>query len=150
MAADGQYPPGRAASQPGPAGGGPRTGGGAIARLGLLPAVGWLAAEVTKQSGVATGVEVVGKEHRLPEETAIALFRIIQEALRNIWKHSGATSARIAIEFTDKGARVTISDNGKGFQLSGKVGDLAKHGKLGLGGMQERAQLVGGTISVAS
>ncbi len=122
----------------------------AIDRLGLLPAVQWLAEEVTKYSGVATSVNILGKEHRLPEEVAIALFRIIQEALRNVWRHSGATKAEITLEFTANRTKITISDNGKGFILAGKIGDLAKHGKLGLAGMQERVQLVGGKMSVQS
>jgi PAS domain S-box-containing protein len=122
----------------------------AIDRLGLLPAVQWLADEVTKYSGVATSVNILGKEHRLSEEVAIALFRVIQESLRNVWRHSGATKAEITLEFTDKRTKITIHDNGKGFILAGKVGDLAKQGKLGLAGMQERVQLVGGTMQVES
>jgi PAS domain S-box-containing protein len=122
----------------------------AIDRLGLLPAVQWLADEVMKYSGVATRVHILGKEHRLPEEVAIALFRIIQEALRNVWRHSGATKADITLEFTVNHTKITVTDNGKGFVLDGKIGDLAKHGKLGLAGMQERVQLVGGTINVRS
>jgi len=122
----------------------------AIDRLGLLPAIQWLAAEVSKYSGVDIKVDVTGTEHRLPEEVALTLFRIIQEAMRNVWRHSGATHAEIKIEWFDKRTRVTVSDNGKGFTLPGKVGDLAKHGKLGLAGMQERARLVGGTLSVES
>jgi two-component system sensor histidine kinase DesK len=54
------------------------------------------------------------------------------------------------VEFTDNKTKITIRDNGKGFTLDGKIGDLAKHGKLGLAGMQERVQLVGGTIQVQS
>jgi PAS domain S-box-containing protein len=122
----------------------------AIDRLGLLPAVQWLAEEVTKYSGVATSINILGKEHRLPEEVAIALFRIIQEALRNVWRHSGATKAEITLQFADNRTKITISDNGKGFVLDGKIGDLAKQGKLGLAGMQERVQLVGGAIHVQS
>lgn len=122
----------------------------ALDRLGLLPAVEWLASEVTKYSGIATKVNVIGKEHRLPEEVAIALFRVTQESLRNVWRHSGATRAEITIDFFDSRTKITVSDNGKGFILAGKVGDLAKHGKLGLAGMQERAQLVGGTLTVRS
>jgi PAS domain S-box-containing protein len=122
----------------------------ALDRLGLLPALEWLASEVTKYSGVATRVETVGKERRLPEEKAIALFRITQEALRNVWRHAGATHAEIIVEFEDKKARITIRDDGRGFKLPEKVGDLARSGKLGLTGMQERAQLVGGTLTVAS
>lgn len=122
----------------------------ALDRLGLLPAVELLASEVTGYSSVATKVNTLGKEHRLPEEVAIALFRITQEALRNVWRHSGATRAEITIDFTDGRTKITVSDNGKGFQIPEKMGDLAKHGKLGLAGMQERAQLVGGTLTVRS
>jgi len=122
----------------------------ALDRLGLLSAVEWLASEVTKYSGIVTRVNMVGKEHRLPEEVAIALFRVTQEALRNVWRHSGATNAEITIDFSDTRTKIMVSDNGKGFILTGKVGDLAKHGKFGLVGMQERAQLVGGMLTVQS
>jgi PAS domain S-box-containing protein len=122
----------------------------AIDRLGFLPAVRWLAEESEKFSGIKTRVNVIGKEHRLPEEGAIALFRIIQEALRNVWKHSLATRAGIIVEFHENKTRVTIADNGKGFTRPNQVGDLPKIGKLGLAGMQERVQLLGGAISMQS
>jgi len=119
-------------------------------RLGLLSAVELLASEVTRYSKVATRVTLLGKEHRLPEEVAIALFRITQEALRNVWRHSGATRAEVTIDFTNSRTRITVSDNGKGFQVPEKMSDLAKQDKLGLAGMQERAQLIGGTLTVKS
>jgi len=119
-------------------------------RLGLLPALEWLTSDVAGYSGIETKVNVIGNQRRLPEEVAIALFRITQEALRNVWRHSGATSAEITVEFDDSKARITVSDNGKGFNLPEKIGDLAKDGKFGLAGMQERAQLVGGTLTVQS
>ena len=122
----------------------------ALDRLGLLPAVEWLASEVKEYSGISTKVNVVGEGRRLPEEVEIALFRISQEALRNVWRHSGATSAEITIEFDENKVRITVSDNGKGFELPENVGDLAKNGKLGLAGMQERAQLIGGVLTVKS
>jgi PAS domain S-box-containing protein len=122
----------------------------AIDRLGLLPAIRWLAEESEKFSGIKTRVNVIGKEHKLPEEGAIAMFRIIQEALRNVWKHSGATRAGIIVEFHNRKIRITICDNGKGFNLPEQVGDLARLGKLGLAGMQERVQLLGGSISLQS
>jgi len=122
----------------------------ALDRLGLLPALEWLASSVSEHSGINTEVKVIGEERRLPEEVAIALFRITQEALRNVWRHSGATDAKIEIEFSDIKTRITVSDNGKGFNVPEKIGDIAKEGKLGLTGMQERAQLVGGTIIVRS
>jgi PAS domain S-box-containing protein len=122
----------------------------AIDRLGLLPAIRWLAEESERYSGIKTRVMVIGKEIKLPEESAIAMFRITQEALRNVWKHSGATRAGIIVEFHSRKTRITICDNGKGFTLSGQVGDLAKLGKLGLAGMEERMQLIGGSLSLES
>jgi len=90
------------------------------------------------------------KSVHLSEEVEIVLFRITQEALRNVWRHSGATSAEITVEFDESKTRITISDNGKGFKLPEKIGDLARYGKLGLAGMQERAQLLNGTLTVQS
>ena len=78
------------------------------------------------------------------------LFRITQEALRNVWRHSQATKAEITVEFDESKTRITVSDNGKGFRPPRKIGDLARDGKLGLAGMQERARLIGGTLTVQS
>jgi PAS domain S-box-containing protein len=122
----------------------------AIDRLGLLPAIRWLAEESEKYSGIKTRVNVIGKEYQMPEEVGITLYRIIQESLRNAWKHSEATRAGIIVEFHTGRMRITIADNGKGFNLPEQVGDLAKLGKLGLAGMQERVQLLGGNISITS
>ena len=122
----------------------------ALDRLGLMPALEWLASNATEYSGIATEVKVIGEERRLPEEAAIALFRITQEALRNVWRHSGATDAKIEIEFSNIKTRITVSDNGKGFIVPDKIGDIAKEGKLGLTGMQERVQLIGGTLILQS
>jgi len=122
----------------------------ALDRLGLLPAVEMLASDVTRYSNIVTHVALQGKEHRLREEVAIALFRITQEALRNVWRHSGATRADIIIDFTDGPTRITVSDNGRGFLVPEKMSDLARQDKLGLAGMYERAQLIGGTLTVQS
>jgi len=122
----------------------------ALDRLGLLPALEWLASDVTEYSTISTKVNVIGEERRLPEEVEIVLFRITQEALRNVWRHSGATNAEITVEFDQDKTRITIRDNGKGFNLPEKMGDLARDGKLGIAGMYERAQLIGGTLKVES
>lgn len=122
----------------------------ALDRLGLLSALNWLAADVANYSGLTTKVNVVGTERRLPEEFELVLFRIAQEALRNVWRHAEATQAEMTVEFSDKQIRITVSDNGKGYNLPRTIGDLARDGKLGLAGMQERTQLLGGTLSIKS
>ena len=122
----------------------------ALDRLGLASALEWLGTDVSGYSGIATRVKVVGAPRRLPEEVELVLFRITQEALRNVWRHSGATEAEMTIEFEEQRVRIAVTDNGRGFDLPERMGDLAKHGKLGLAGMEERARLVGGALTVQS
>jgi len=122
----------------------------ALDSLGLLPALEWLASDVAEYSGIETRVSVVGTKHHLPEEVGLVLFRIAQEALRNVWRHSQATKSKITVEFGEDKTRLTVSDNGKGFNPPPTMGDLTRDGKLGLAGMQERAQLIGATLAVQS
>jgi len=122
----------------------------ALDRLGLLPALEWLVSDVAEYSGIATKVNILGTERRLPEEVELVLFRIAQEALRNVWRHAEATQAEVVVKFDKRKTRITVTDNGKGFNLPPIIGDLARDGKLGLAGMQERAQLLGGSLTVQS
>jgi len=118
--------------------------------LGLLPALEWLISDITNHSGIAIGMAVVGSERRFSAEAELLLFRIAQEALRNVWRHSEASRAWITLEFGDGKTILTINDNGKGFELPQRVSDLASVGKLGLAGMEERARLIGGTLLLQS
>lgn len=122
----------------------------ALDRLGLISALEWLASDVSEYSGIATKVNVVGTERHLDEGTALVLFRITQEALRNVWRHSQATLAEIIVEFEKSKIRITISDNGRGFKPPETISDLPRASKLGLAGMQERTQLLDGTLRVQS
>jgi PAS domain S-box-containing protein len=122
----------------------------ALDRLGLVPALEWLASDVGKRSGINVGVSVHGVSRRFPAEVELVLFRVAQEALRNASRHSQATSAGVTVEFGDRKVRITVRDNGKGFDLPETTGDLVKQGRLGLAGMQERLQLVGGSMKIKS
>jgi len=117
-------------------------------RLGLLPALEWLASQVP--SGISIEVKAYGTEQRLPAEVELILFRIAQEALSNVRRHSQATEAEVKVEFEDKKARITVKDNGKGFTLPETMSDLVKAGRLGLAGMQERIQLLNGSLKIES
>lgn len=119
-------------------------------RLGLLPGLEWLANDMSRYSGIVTKVDMIGQGRRLPPDVELMLFRIAQEALRNVWRHSQATEVEVIAEFHDKKVVVTIKDNGKGFNVPGTVGDLTRDGKLGLTGMHERARLVGGSVTLHS
>jgi PAS domain S-box-containing protein len=118
--------------------------------LGLVPAIERLATDVEEYSAVSTHLKVRGTPCRLSEEAELVIFRVTQEALRNMWKHAGATNVEVLVEFAENKTKVTVIDDGKGFEPPKNMSDLASLGKLGLAGMQERAQLIGGTIEVQS
>ncbi len=118
--------------------------------LGLVPALESIADDITSQHGIVTEVEVFGEHRHLPSEKELLLFRVAQEALRNVWKHSQASQAWITLEFSQDKIKITVRDNGVGFHVPDRVGDLLVTGKLGLAGMYERAQLVGGSMTVES
>jgi PAS domain S-box-containing protein len=119
-------------------------------RLGLLPALENLTSEITKYSGINMKVSVLGVERRLPEEVELVFFRITQEALRNVARHSKATKSEITLEFGNQKVSISVSDDGKGFSVPEKINDLSKDGKLGLVGMQERARLINGHLLIHS
>jgi signal transduction histidine kinase len=93
---------------------------------------------------------VVGVERDPSPETKLVLFRIAQEALTNIKKHSEASKASVKLEYDVDRITMAIADNGKGFELPKRLGDLASTGMLGLAGMDERARLLGGMLWVQS
>jgi PAS domain S-box-containing protein len=118
--------------------------------LGLLPALKWLATALEEQHGIAANIRVLGEQHRLPDDVELALFRIAQEALNNVRKHSGASAVELTVDFRTGGMTMIIADNGKGFKLPQSTSDIAASGKLGIIGMQERTRLLGGTLAVHS
>ena len=117
--------------------------------LGLLPALELLADDLEKHE-IVPEFKVIGKARRLSPEIEVMLFRIAQEAVSNIRRHAKASAAELTIEFTDSILRMSIRDNGCGFSLPQRTGDMASRGKLGLVGMYERASLLGGTLVLKS
>jgi len=122
----------------------------ALDRLGLVPALEWLASDVEKRSGINVEVKIHGVSRRFPADMELVLFRVAQEALRNVLKHSQATNTEVTVGFNNGKVRITVKDNGKGFDLPETTGDLVKQGRLGLAGMQERIQLIGGSLEIES
>jgi len=118
--------------------------------LGLVATLRWLVGGLKEQHGIETDLKVLGTERRFTPETELLLFRIVQEAVRNIGRHSKASKAEVSIEFGDGRTRVTITDNGVGFRLPESLGDLSRAGKLGLIGVQERVRLLDGSLKVES
>lgn len=118
--------------------------------LGLLPALYWLVADLEEHKGLTTKLSVAGKQHRLAPEKELTVFRIAQQALSNVRRHSQASAVEMTVDFGDDALTMIIRDNGQGFGMPQRTSDLALSGKLGIIGMRERARLIGGTIIVQS
>ena len=118
--------------------------------LGVVPALEWLTTDSESFSDAEMSVTVKGESRRLGAETEVALYRIGQEALRNAQEHAGATRIEILINFDNAHTDLSVSDSGKGFQVPRSPGEYLRSGRLGLMGMHERAQLVGGSLQIQS
>ena len=118
--------------------------------LGLTSALESLAADTRARSHLAVDLTVTGNPQRLPAETELALFRIAQSALRNVERHAHATRADLELAFDDNRTRLIVCDDGRGFDPPTDVASLVHTGKLGLVGMHERAQLIGGALQITS
>ncbi len=118
--------------------------------LGLSAALRWYTGKVQERGGPKIRVDIYGEEKPISEAVKIAVFRIVQEALNNIQKHSQADTVHIQLAFKPEKIDVDIRDNGIGFDPDGVRARQASRPSLGLAGMQERAALLGGTVSVQS
>ncbi len=118
--------------------------------LGLVTALEMLARETSQNNNVAVDFQKTGQERRLPHETELALYRIAQEALTNIVKHSNATRAEVIIGFDTSQILMKVIDNGTGFEVPRSPTDFAASGHFGLLGIRERADLIGARLDVDS
>ncbi|MBI4199887.1 MAG: PAS domain-containing sensor histidine kinase [Chloroflexi bacterium] len=118
--------------------------------LGLVPSVRRLLLDLEERTGAKGRLKVEGEERRLPGDVELGLFRIAQEALRNVERHARARRVAVAMSFEADAARLEVVDNGLGFLLPAGTRDFAASGKLGLLGMQERAELLGGSLEIES
>ncbi len=114
--------------------------------LGLAPSLGELVAELRRRSGMPGGLTIAGEVRRLPEEIELALYRIAQEATTNVQLHAHASHVSVRLQFLEDEVRLEVTDNGIGFNLEDK--DLDAGEAVGLLGMRERAELVGGTLTI--
>jgi signal transduction histidine kinase len=119
--------------------------------LGLHAAVEWLS-DSSASRGVSCAFTCSGSPQPAPPEAEIAIFRIVQEALSNIWRHSNAAQASIELKYTPNLLQVLVCDDGQGFVLDQHNSgfDSNSHSSLGLLGMRERAALIGASLTISS
>jgi PAS domain S-box-containing protein len=118
---------------------------GVLDDFGLAAAIEWQTAEFQKRTGIRCRVNVAGKDVSfLDQRRATAVFRIFQEILTNVARHAGATRLSVELAERDGSLWLQVRDNGRGITPE----EVAAPQSLGLLGMQERAQVFGGTVSI--
>ena len=116
--------------------------------LGLASTLRWYAKDLGNRVPLEVNVEIAGEEYPLGASIKIALFRIMQEALSNVIKHSSAAQATVRLTFCEREVKLCVEDKGDGFDTSSPA--LPSRPSWGLLGMQERAALLNGQCRVES
>ena len=111
--------------------------------LGLAAALEWQGREVSRRSEIEVSVESESVPEDLPDEYKIYIYRLVQEALNNAVRHSGARNAKVVVERQAKSIVVRVTDDGRGF-------DPGRSRGMGILGMEERVKRLGGTLRVES
>ncbi len=118
--------------------------------LGIVPSIRRLLIESRERSGMKGEFRLVGEERRLPQSIEVGMFRIAQEAIWNVERHSKATEITVTVTQARNEARLDVIDNGIGFSVPPLISSFYGAGKLGLLGMQERAESIGGKLEIQS
>lgn len=118
--------------------------------LGLAPTLRWFLDERLRGAPVQARVSIEVSGRRFPPAVESACFRLVQEAVTNALRHSGARALTIAVEEQPDGLAVSVRDDGRGFDPADAWSRAAAGGSAGLAGMQERVALAGGSFEVSS
>jgi signal transduction histidine kinase len=114
--------------------------------LGLVAAVKSLCNDLSNHHGLRIRFKHVDVPPSIPKDVALCIYRVVQESLRNVIKHSGASEAQVALSGGQREINLCISDEGSGFDID----DIKAKAGIGLIGIRERLQLVGGEVSIES
>jgi signal transduction histidine kinase len=119
--------------------------------LGILATISWFCRQFeSTYSRIRVSQSIEIEEHEVPGSLRTVIFRVLQEGLNNIAKHSMAKMVLLSLRKTDQAIELVVQDNGKGFDLSkAEFSDRAAHG-LGLNSMRERTELSRGSFEIES
>lgn len=112
--------------------------------LGLSAAIEWLAKDASRRLGIAIEVQVIELDPAPDGQLAIAIYRMVQEALTNVSRHARASRVRVVLNASDADLVLSVHDNGIGFPARA----LQRQGSFGLLGMRERAIMFGGSLAI--
>ena len=122
----------------------------ALDEFGLLPALSRHVRDRTEGTALHADVDIEGRRCRLEPAVEVALYRIAQEALANVQKHSRAPTVHLRLRFLSDAVRLDISDDGVGFDPDADAEDADGRARLGIAGMRERASIVGGSVEITT
>lgn len=123
----------------------------ALDSLGLVAAVRSRLRELERQEPIQVALHVEGDvERRLPEDVALCVFRVLQEALSNVQKHAAACRVVVSLRIQADEVCLMVEDDGRGFHVPPHLGQLLECSHFGLVGLRERLELVSGALSVMS
>lgn len=119
--------------------------------LGILPTIAWFCREFqATYNGIRIEQKISIQENEVSESLKTVIYRVLQEALNNIAKHSQADLVRFSLRKTDRTIEMEIEDNGRGFNLERRVSKEASKRGVGLGSMRKRTEFLGGAFSITS
>ncbi len=123
---------------------------GLLDYLGLVKALETMVDEINAEKRCQASFSLTGNECSLPTNVEATLYLIAQEALKNSGKHSKATQINVRLHFSTNKVRLTIMDNGKGFNVPAKLLSFANLGKIGLVNMENWTLLLNGKLQIQS
>lgn len=118
--------------------------------LGILASVRRMLIEFAERTKIDGQMKVIGENQQLPPDVEVGVFRVAQEALRNVERHAKATKVTVTMVFSDKQVSLDVLDNGVGFEIPTTLDNFAANGKLGIIGMRERVDLLRGKLAIRS
>lgn len=122
----------------------------ALDDLGLIPIMRKFTQDFEEKSKIRTKFRLHGIESRLPSAMEVAVFRLVQEAFTNVLKHAEATFVSLNLTYQSQMVKITIQDNGKGFQIESMNAKLSTGSHFGIIGMRERVDLLEGRFELES
>ena len=123
-----------------------------LEEAGLRRALARLVDGFVERTKIQVSLEIEPGLGRLPKNIELAFFRVVQESLTNVYRHSGSPTARVRLSLTSRGITLEVSDDGKGLQANTRSREeaLSPTPGVGISGMRERMRQLGGTLDVGS
>ena len=120
--------------------------------LGLSPTLRKYIQLFTEKTKVQVNLAVSGQENRLPNYAEVAIFRLVQEALNNASRHGHASNIQVSVDYEPQGIVIVVEDDGSGFDVQAVFNAIQERRNTGMGivGMQERVDLLGGQLDIES